>query len=350
MSLVEELKQRFAVSVVAPWGNCLVIPKKAFVADWEEQLNDQGCGCVFTNMGSEQVVLVRLGKVPKESGGERVVFEPEPKAPISPTASTAAIVKPDVAEKVANLQDPARRWTDADDELLVQLWKKEPKLIVAKITESFPKRSLHGVQMELSRLQKAGKIASRFKHRAAHGHNTHMGSGWSDQDYGRLIGLWNAGKSLDEIAKEFPSRTFPAVKQTLKRLRRAGKINPRGRGRPLGRQKEIQTKHDVAQIPAPSRSPGVSDETKPAEPRMGSGPGPMLVSVDQLKEAVAEADLAGYSRGRADAECDAKSERPSPKEGSLPFTVTINVDVRVDCCNPASVEAFRKLLKEELTA
>jgi len=352
MVSVEELKERFVVRDVAPWGSCIVVPGKEFDPDWEAQLyDDEGFGCVFTVMGSEQVVLVRLGKVPKESKVERVVFTPEPKAPISPvspTASTAAIVKHDVLSWV----DPERLWSLEEETKLVNLWNHEPRFSALLIARQFPKRTPQAVVGRIAVLQNEGKIKSRYQKKscakvvkspsddkelkelskenvAEKGKNTPLSSDWSEEDKTRLAALWNEGKSEEEIAAEFPNRTLKAVASCLDRLKKAGMIKPRMRGRRPGYRKKIQTKRDTGLISAPSRPPVESDETK----SVGSGPGPMPTETPTPT-------LSSVS------EVMGKPHEKIARGGPLPFTVTINVDVRVDCGNPASVEALKKLLKE----
>lgn len=148
MTLVDELKQKYPVQSIVPYGECLVVPGKLFDPDWESMLGEQRYPCIFTDIDGAPVVLVRL-KGKGGSGEVKPVLVPE-----------KSVVRP--------MLDPKKSWsswTADEDEKLIQLWNERPKLTGDAIAEKMAPRTRGAIKHELARLIWKGKIKSRFKHR-----------------------------------------------------------------------------------------------------------------------------------------------------------------------------------------
>lgn len=134
------------------------------------------------------------------------------------------------------------------------------------------------------------------------------GFSWVDEDLEMLVGLWNQRPKLtvEKIAEYFPGRSAKAVTQTLKRLREKGVIERRHVG--------------------PPREPKESGQVVAARLAGTDPPTPQPMQ---------------------------KEARPSVAPKAVPtsvpsFSTAISINIHVDCGNPASVEAFRRLMKELL--
>jgi hypothetical protein len=62
MVTLEELRQEFDISVVAPYGLCVIVPSEKFDSSWESDLKAQGRSCIFTEMSGKNVVLIKVGR------------------------------------------------------------------------------------------------------------------------------------------------------------------------------------------------------------------------------------------------------------------------------------------------
>jgi hypothetical protein len=226
MISVDELKQKFPVKDVPPYGECIVILGVEFDPDWETELGDRGYKCINTGIDSKQVTLVQLKKSVVEEG-EKVVYVP----PATVKAS------------------PFQRWSSEEDEKLVELWNA--KLTVKEIGAKFPSRGETAVKDRLSRLRSKRKVKSRNApqsrrvtmsqsdnvtkspqeqvglQRVLKGKDTPLGPRWTEDEYKLLIKLWNERKKIREIAAKFPSRSGHAVGSALGRLKNSGAIKPR---------------------------------------------------------------------------------------------------------------------------
>jgi hypothetical protein len=132
MITVEELKQKFPVRDVRPYGECIIVPRDEFDPDWEHYLAEQGFKCFFIDLDKKPVTLIRL-------------------KPMKDAGSMA-------------LRDRLERcWSPQEDELLIKLWNQEPKLNIPEIAAKIPGRSENGVKMRLDRLKKRGVIHLRLQ-------------------------------------------------------------------------------------------------------------------------------------------------------------------------------------------
>lgn len=148
LKLLEDLKLKFPMKDVSPYGECIVVPGVDFDPDLEVELGDQGYNCINTDIGGKAVTLVQLKKSVVEEA-EKVVYVP-PKGPPKPVPLGSAMLNPE------------KRWTEEDDARLIKLWNLEPKLIISEIAGKFPKRTLSAVANELERLKKDKRIIPRM--------------------------------------------------------------------------------------------------------------------------------------------------------------------------------------------
>jgi hypothetical protein len=208
MITLEELKQKYPVKDVAPYGSCIIVPGSEFNPDWEAELDDQGVKVFMTSLDQRPVTLVQvkkqvgvatlkgsdetavLGSELWSSGDEQrllkrmseisgslaekisiVTLEFPCRTPIAVKKKYAKLrhavkaVTPSQAQRTSSktrvMFDPESRWTDSDKELLAKLWNQ--KLKVRKIMLKFPKRSQASIKMALSRLREEGVIQGRWK-------------------------------------------------------------------------------------------------------------------------------------------------------------------------------------------
>jgi len=137
MITVEELKAKFAVCDVEPYGSCIVIPGAEFDPDWEVFLGDQGYKCFFVDLDRKPVTLVRL----KKDAAKETRRQP-----------------------VAPWMNPEGRWRPEEDQLIIDFWNKKLKVakICEKVCSKFPKRTDKAVINRIHRLVKSGKISARL--------------------------------------------------------------------------------------------------------------------------------------------------------------------------------------------
>jgi hypothetical protein len=153
MITIEDLKQKFPVEAIAPYGDCIVIPGKDFDPDWEHYLAEQGFKCFFIDINRKPVTLVRL-KTETKADSPKEVYKSEPK-----TEKQKRPVVP-----LGPLLNPESRWKPEEDELIISLWNKKHNVpeIHAELRKRFPKRTEHAVKCRVTRLIKAGKIPGRW--------------------------------------------------------------------------------------------------------------------------------------------------------------------------------------------
>jgi hypothetical protein len=150
MITLEELKAKFPVRDVRPYGKCIVIPGAEFDPDWEVFLGDQGYKCHMSDIYGKPVTLVKLKRA-GESEGEKEVYQPH-RQPPSPW------------------QNPESRWKAEEDELIIALWNQKQNVleIHTELRKRFPNRTKYAVKCRVSRLIKAGKIHGRWHHKEEH--------------------------------------------------------------------------------------------------------------------------------------------------------------------------------------
>jgi len=149
MITVEELKEKFPVRDVRPYGECIVIPGDEFDPDWEHYLAEQGFKCFFIDLDRKPVTLVKLKTQTKADSPPKEVYHPESQKRRQP---------------VAPWLNPESRWKPEEDELIISLWnqRQDTLQIHAEFHKRFPNRSINAVKCRVTRLIKAGKIPGRW--------------------------------------------------------------------------------------------------------------------------------------------------------------------------------------------
>jgi hypothetical protein len=158
----EELAAKYPIQDIAPYGACLIVPGAEFDPDWEVSLGDLGYACHMTDYDGKPVTLVQKKKAAVEG---KVVYVPPVKKPEAQTER---------AERTEALQGRKQGgnmwkhiWTREEDGLLIELWNKTPRIIVAEITKAFtakfPERSFMAVTNRVTALQLEGRIQPRFR-------------------------------------------------------------------------------------------------------------------------------------------------------------------------------------------
>jgi hypothetical protein len=139
---LEQLKEDFAVTNVAPYGDCLVIPASMFGPAWEEDLKNEGCK-IFS--GSSEGKAAFFVKVPvEEAKAER----------------TRTVYAPPPSEK--NVSEKQRKtplgvtWTDQENKCLIELVGQ--KLSPDEIAKHLPGRTEIAVRLRIGRLEKHGLL------------------------------------------------------------------------------------------------------------------------------------------------------------------------------------------------
>lgn len=167
---------------------------------------------------------------------------------------------------------------------------------------------LHGQPVTLVKVKKAeGKGGGEKQVYSPQARPVAAGDVWTPKDDETLIQLWNRRTKVPVIALEFPNRSRASVSNRIRRLIRKGTIKPRWR-RGQGKRREKAKKSTA------KRAEKTVPESTPGPPALA----PAITTREQ------------------------GDNKPDP----LRFTTTINVEVHVDCSNPAAVDAFLKFLKE----
>lgn len=174
---VEDLKSKFPVRIIAPYGECIIVPGSEFDPDWEVWLGEKGYGCRFTDLDGRPVTLVSIKKsAAAVSGsmvsGERAVFAPSPVPAVAPKIVVSNEHQKQAAETPkgrGNMRSPERIWRPEEEDLIVNLWSQEPLLsvgqVIAGFRSKFPERTPNSLTSRIGVLQTRGLIKSRFNHR-----------------------------------------------------------------------------------------------------------------------------------------------------------------------------------------
>lgn len=142
MITLEDLKQRFPLQNVPPYGECVVVPGKDFDPDWEAMLDDAGYGCVFTDVNRQPVTLVLTIKRHGES--RKTVYEPR--------------AKPQKVSVKSAMKGPA--WSQEDEDRLIKRVSELKGSLEGKIRiliKEFQGRSVNGLLQKFKKLAKAGR-------------------------------------------------------------------------------------------------------------------------------------------------------------------------------------------------
>lgn len=135
--LLGDLKEKFPLKEVAPYGFCLVVPGAEFDPDWEAELGDKGYRCFQADLDGKPVTLVRVVKSEKGSGEKTVYVPPEPEDP----------------KTVRSF------WTPKEDDVLATLWNSGVPF--ENMPKSLPGRTETAIRLRVQRLERYGKIKKR---------------------------------------------------------------------------------------------------------------------------------------------------------------------------------------------
>jgi ribosomal protein S27E len=214
VKLLEDLKQKYPIQNIPLYGECIVVPGRDFDPDFEVELGDHGYKCFDTFLDGKPVTLVRVAKTERDSG-EKTVYSPPPAAKASaegeketliPRASPSSRWRPEEDEVLVKLwnergliekmtpsfpgrteaairlriqrlekygkikkragrpkglKSSVRRWSDQEEQLLIELWNKDTK--VPDMLAHFPGRTRNSVAMRIDVLQKSGGIKPKWK-------------------------------------------------------------------------------------------------------------------------------------------------------------------------------------------
>ena len=149
MISLDELKLRFPVHDVRPYGQCVIVPGKEFDPDWEAFLDEAGYGCIFTDINGKAVTLVLTIK--RHGDSRRTVYEPraEPRSP-EPTRKHPS--------GLSAMKGPA--WSREDEDRLVKRIGEltgTPKEKFGSLAEEFKGRSLMALKQKFKKLVEAGR-------------------------------------------------------------------------------------------------------------------------------------------------------------------------------------------------
>jgi hypothetical protein len=289
VKLLEDLKLKFPLKEVALYGFCIVVPGPEFDPDWEAELGDHGYKCFGTFLDGKPVTLVRVAKTEKGSG-EKTVYSPPPAAKASAEGEKETLIP---------RASPSSKWRPEEDEVLVKLWNE--RVLIEKMTPSFPGRTEAAIRLRIQRLERYGRIKKRAGRPKGLKSSVRR---WSDQEEQMLVELWNKDVKVPGMLAQFPGRTRNSVAMHIDILQKAGTIKPRWKAGEGNRRKLEESKAGKAPIVAVENT-----------------------SVNQTQQETPVAP-AGPSR------------RP------FQIQTTITIDVHVDCGNATSVENLLRILKE----
>ncbi|MGD6807572.1 MAG: hypothetical protein ACQCN4_11505 [Candidatus Bathyarchaeia archaeon] len=137
MVSVEELQARFGDPVVvAPWGECIIVPSGQFEESWRAELAALGLVCRLSDWDRRAVVLVQLKKAVPEG---KTVYVP-PSKPESNALVSRNVVHGDLEVKELEKKEQtkkqgwATKWTPEEDKLLLE-FAGDAKFAVNRLIE-----------------------------------------------------------------------------------------------------------------------------------------------------------------------------------------------------------------------
>jgi len=75
--LIEVLKQRFGIENVDVFGECVVVPSRFFLPNWEKELKSQGFSVYTNSFNGAAAFFIRLNKTKNNSVSEKPVVSTE---------------------------------------------------------------------------------------------------------------------------------------------------------------------------------------------------------------------------------------------------------------------------------
>ena len=209
MVSVEDLRTRFPVQNVAPYGECIVVPGAVFDPDWEADFEEE---TEDTMVNGEPVTLIILGTKTesaslKEESGERLVYNPEEHNKLEKSFAEFP-------------------WSDEDESKLLRRMSELEGTVYERVTLLMPEfhgrsaTSLRQKFYKLTGLKGSSKRKGRPKPEYLH-------APWSAKEDDLLIEAWNKRMTRSTIALKVVGRSIEAVQNSLKQLQKLGRIKPR---------------------------------------------------------------------------------------------------------------------------
>lgn len=152
----QELKEKYPIHNIAPYGACIVVPGDEFDPDWEAELEEQGVKCFFTDLEKRPVTLVQLKRTPPEAE-EKLVYGPS--VALGPGKGKRG--RPKDAGKVMC-------WSQADNECLLREWPRARGAVEEKakaLATQFPGRTPKAIELHYRKLLRKGKIQEKGEKR-----------------------------------------------------------------------------------------------------------------------------------------------------------------------------------------
>jgi hypothetical protein len=147
MVSINELKQRFIVRDVAPYGSCIVVPGDEFNPDWEAELD---IDVIQTDFGDPAKPFTLIPLKGEKPSGIPVLPEKEKKAP--------------EAKKHRVFNILAKEWSREDIERLLTRWPQVKGTARQKselLAKEFPERKQNSIYQKYWSLQKKTKAESK---------------------------------------------------------------------------------------------------------------------------------------------------------------------------------------------
>lgn len=142
----QELKEKYPIHNIAPYGACIVVPGNEFDPDWEAELEEQGVKCFFTDLDKRPVTLVQLKR--STPWAEKLVYGP----PVAASPSKAKRGRPKDAGKTM-------RWSQTDNESLLREWQRARGDVEEKakaLVKQFPGRTPKAIELHYRKLLRKG--------------------------------------------------------------------------------------------------------------------------------------------------------------------------------------------------
>jgi hypothetical protein len=207
MGRLEELKLKYPIKTVAPYGECVIVPGAEFDPDWEAELDDQGIKVFLGTFDQRPATFVQIKKL---AAGLATPNEEKPTVPGS---------------------DADFPWSDEDEKKLLQRMNELEGTVYERaelLMPEFQGRSAVALRQKfykLTGLKGSSKRKGRPKPEFLH-------VPWSAKDDDLLVELWNKRiknklMKTSAIAEKLPGRSVEAVKNRIGALQDLKRIKPR---------------------------------------------------------------------------------------------------------------------------
>jgi hypothetical protein len=140
-SLLEQLKDRFPIQDIPPYGSVLVVPAKLFKNGWKERLEIEGVKIYVSNYGSQACFFVR--KVEQEKQNQTI------------EESSIPVQKAEIDSKPSPVKEK-KPWTLEERVTLKQLLSQSQRVPIIEIAEKLG-RSVYSIGAEISHLKRKEK-------------------------------------------------------------------------------------------------------------------------------------------------------------------------------------------------